>query len=330
MIITRTPFRVSFFGGGTDYEPYYSRHGGVIVGASFHRYCYITCRPLPPFFEYKTRVAYSLIECVNEPREIKHPSIRGCLTYLGVRDGLQIHHEGDLPARSGLGSSSAFTVGMLLALHTLRHEMPTRRMLADQAIEVEQKVIGENVGIQDQILAAHGGMQVIDISPNGDYEVSPMILPPDYHDALEQHVLLGFTGLTRNATELAGAQIKMLKDNTSTMREIHDIARRALELFRQRAEFSKIGELLDASWRVKRTLANGLSNDSIDQMYEAARKAGAFGGKLMGAGGGGFVMFLAPPYRHLQIQEALPGIRVWVPFRFEKGGAQVIFHTDEQ
>ncbi len=330
MIITRTPFRVSFFGGGTDYRAWFSKNGGFVLGTTFQRYCYISCRPLPPFFEYKTRVVYSQTECVNDPTEIRHPAIRGCLTYLRMKDGLEIHHDGDLPARSGLGSSSAFTVGFLLSLHALRHRMPTKRDLADEAIKIEQEILKENVGIQDQILAAHGGMCAIRIDRNGDYEVSPVILSPDYVQTLEGHILLGFTGLTRNATDFAGAQIQRIQNGDSSMKEIHSMAHEALDLFASGADFSKIGALLHKSWQVKRSLANGITTRGMDDLYEAARNAGAYGGKLLGAGGGGFIMFIAPPDRHSQIKQALGEIKVWVPFKLDRAGAQVIFHTDEK
>jgi D-glycero-alpha-D-manno-heptose-7-phosphate kinase len=329
MIITRTPFRVSFFGGGTDYRPWFSQHGGLVVGTTIQRYCHIFCRRLPPFFEYKTRIVYSKIELVRKVSEILHPSIRGCLTHLKIDDGLEIHHDGDLPARAGLGSSSAFSVGFLLSLHALRHKMPTKRELANEAIEVEQNLLKENVGIQDQIWAAHGGFNAIQITRDGHYEIIPILLPPNYIDNLEQHVLLGFTGLTHLASELAGVQMKKIESGKSQMREIHSIAQTALDQFRANADISKIGELLDQSWRVKRSLADGITSSDIDAAYNAARKAGAYGGKVLGAGGGGFIMFMAPPDRHERIKEALRHIKVWVPYRIDRTGAQVIFHTDE-
>jgi len=330
MIITRTPFRLSFFGGGTDYPAWFKEHGGLVVGTTFQRYCYISCRPLPPFFEYQTRVVYSRTELVSKNQDIQHPAIRGCLKYLGVENGLEIHHDGDLPARSGLGSSSSFTVGFLLGLHALRHEMPTRKDLADQAILVEQEVLQESVGIQDQIFAAHGGMRIIRIERDGDYIVEPLILPPDYSTALEQHVLLGFTGITRFATDLAKNQIDQIQQGKSPLDEIQGIAEEAVKLFGSHADLPKIGELLDKNWKLKRSIAPGVSNDSIDDLYATAKKAGAYGGKIMGAGGGGFIMFFAPPYRHEEIKKALSKIRVWVPFKCDHTGAQVIFHNDEQ
>ena len=328
MIITRTPFRLSFFGGGTDYNAWFSEHGGLVVGTTFRRYCYISCRKLPPFFDYKTRAVYSRTELVKENHEIQHPAIRGCLSHLGIQDGLEIHHDGDLPARSGLGSSSTFTVGFLLGLYAMRHEMPTKKNLADQAIKVEQDVLRENVGIQDQIFAAHGGLRAINIDRKGDYEVNSLILPPDYLQALEEHVLLGFTGQTRDATHMAGAQIEKIQRGNSCMSEIHSIAQEALQLFEAKADLPRIGKLLDASWRIKRSITTGISNDQIDDLYEAGLNAGAYGGKLLGAGGGGFIMFLAPPCNHQRIKDALPGVKVWVPFKMDQSGAQVIMHTD--
>jgi D-glycero-alpha-D-manno-heptose-7-phosphate kinase len=329
MIITRTPFRLSFFGGGSDYNAWFSEHQGLIIGTTFHRYCYISVRPLPPFFDYKTRVVYSKTELINDENEIDHPSVRGCLSHMAIQEGLEVHHDGDLPARSGLGSSSSFTVGFLLALQALRHEMPTQKSLAEQAIYVEQQVLKENVGIQDQIFAAYGGMRMIRIDRDGSFDAAPLILPPDYLKALEDHILLGFTGQTRIASALAGEQIARIKQGTSNIHEIHEIAKEAAELFQKKADLAQIGELLDRTWKVKRSLSNNVSDAEMDDLYEAGRRAGAYGGKLLGAGGGGFFMFLAPPYRHEQIRKALSRVKVWVPFRFDKTGAQVIFHNDE-
>ncbi|MFN0118245.1 MAG: kinase, partial [Elusimicrobiota bacterium] len=264
MIISRTPYRLSFFGGGTDYSAWSDKHGGLIIGSTFARYCYISCRFLPPFFEHKTRVVYSLIESVKNHTEIKHPAVRGCLSFLSFNQGLEIHHDGDLPARSGLGSSSSFTVGLLNALYGLRGEMRTKRHLADNAIFVEQKLLNEHVGIQDQILSSHGGLNIIEIGENSTYRVSPLILPFDYKLGLESHVLLGFTGLTRFASDIAGVQVKSIEKGETRMGEIHAIAKEALELFRSQADFRKIGDLLHKSWEIKRSLAKNVSNDDID------------------------------------------------------------------
>lgn len=329
MIITRTPFRISFFGGGTDYQPWFSQHGGLVVGTTFQRFCYISCRLLPPFFEYKTRILYSRTETVNRNNQIQHPAIRGCLQFLGIEDGLEIHHDGDLPARSGLGSSSAFTVGFLLALHVQQHRMLTKRDLANKAIKVEQDVLKENVGIQDQILTSHGGMLAIQIDRSGSYETTPIVLSPDYRHAFEEHILLGFTGFTRDATKLSGIQMEGIREGKVDMSEIHSIAQEGWNFLMKQADFTELGKLLDDSWSLKRGLVSGITNSFVDELYKRAKKTGAYGGKLLGAGGGGFMMFLAPPSQHQRIKEALKEIKVWVPFKMNQSGAQVVFHTDE-
>lgn len=331
MIITRTPYRLSFFGGGTDYKPWYEENGGIIVGCSFSQYCYISLRKLPPFFEHKTRIVYSKIEQVNDNRDLVHPSVKGCLEYLQVHEGIEIHHDGDLPARSGIGSSSSFTAGLLLALHTLRNKMVTKRTLAEQAIHVEQEVIKESVGIQDQILVAHGGLQIIEMGPGPRFNVQPLIIPRDYRAEFEKHVLLGFTGQSRTASDVAEGQVNNIKSGKSTgqLSEIHSIAKEGLRSLATCKDMSTIGKLFDQTWQIKRRLSDGVSSDEIDGIYNTAVKAGAYGGRLMGAGGGGFFVFLAPPERHAAIREALNGrIRVWVPFKIDESGAQVLLHNE--
>lgn len=332
MIITRTPFRLSFFGGGTDYPAWYSRNEGLVIATTFSQYCYITCRRLQPFFDYKSRVVYSKMETVQEHKDIEHPAIRGCLEYLNVEAGLEVHHDADLPARSGIGSSSTFTVGLLHALHGLRHEMPTNQQLAEEAIEVEHGLLNENVGIQDQIMAAYGGLRLIEMGPpcgEKKYHVTPLILPPEYLASLEKYILLGFTGITRFSSEIAEEQIQKMETGEVDFKELLSITKEALHLLRNTEDFEKIGRLLHQSWLIKRSLTNKVSNHLIDSLYKTGLRAGAFGGKLLGAGGGGFMMFFAPPERHNRIKEALPQIRVWVPFKMEMQGAQVIFHNDD-
>jgi D-glycero-alpha-D-manno-heptose-7-phosphate kinase len=330
MIITRTPYRLSFFGGGTDYRPWFEKNEGIVISSAMARYCYLNVRHLPPFFEHKTRVVYGKTELVSSNQKITHSSVRECLRYMKVQDGLEIHHVGDLPARSGIGSSSSFTVGFLHALHALRYEMVTKRELADEAIKVEQEKIKEDVGIQDQIMAAHGGFQVIKMGPGNRYTVTPLILPPEYLTALEEHVMLAFTGVERNSNQFAKAQIHNIKQGTSLIHlsEIQAIARSGLDLFAKKTNLEEIGSLLDQSWRVKRQIAKGITNDSIDELYATAKKNGVFGGKLMGAGGGGFIMFLAPPHKHETIKKALSHIKVWVPFQIDTLGSQVLFQND--
>ena len=329
MIITRTPYRVSFFGGGTDYNSWYREKTGLVVTAAIDKYCYISLRPLPPYFDHKTRAVYSKVESVTNNEDIQHPAIMHCLKYMNMTDGLEIHHDGDLPARSGIGSSSSFTVGFLNAIHALRYQMVTRDQLAREAIEVEQVQIKEAVGIQDQIIAAHGGFQAIKMGPGDHYEASPIILPPDYMREFERNVMLGFTGIHRTAAEYAEEQIQNIQSGSSSkpLNEILAIAEEGLSLFRNQSSFASIGALLDKSWQMKRKLGSNVTNPFIDQAYEAAIKAGAYGGKLLGAGGGGFMMFMAPPERQAAIRAELKKINVWVPFKIAPVGSQVVFHS---
>jgi len=327
MIISKTPYRLSFFGGGTDYNSWFETHGGLTISTTFSKYCYITVRKLPPFFEHKTRVSYSKEELVKNHNDILHPAVKNSLKYLNINTGLEIHHDGDLPARSGIGSSSSFTVGMLHALYALEGRMVSRKKLADDAIYVEQVLSAENVGVQDQIISSFGGLQIIEMGPENNYTVTPLILPRDYKTELENHILLGYTGLSRIASESAKEQIDNIKNgiNFSKVNEIYSISIDALNLFRQHESFEKIGKLLDQSWNIKKTLTSSISNDLIENTYTTALKNGAYGGKLLGAGGGGFIMFLAPPEKHLQIKNALKEMKVWIPFHFEENGSQIIF-----
>jgi D-glycero-alpha-D-manno-heptose-7-phosphate kinase len=329
MIITKTPYRLSFFGGGTDYRPWFEKNGGTIIASTIARYCYISIRQLPPFFEHKSRAVYSDVEMVESNSEFSHPSIKNCLSYLKIEEGLEIHYDGDLPSRSGIGSSSTFTVGLLNGLHALQYEMRSNKQLAAEAIHVEQNLIQEEVGIQDQIMASYGGLRIIEMGPGVGYSVKPLFVAPDYLKALEDHILLGFSGISRFSMGFAKAQIDNIENGESNerLRTIQSLAEEALVLFREHACLEDIGRLLDKSWSMKRKLTKGMSNDIIDDVYETAKKKGAFGGKLMGAGGGGFFMLLAPPHKHDAIKAALPNIKVWVPFKMDQDGSQVIFHN---
>ena len=329
MIITRAPYRVSFFGGGTDYNAWFERHGGLVINSSFARYCYITIRKLPPFFAHKGRIVYSQTEYVKKVEEIKHPSIRNCLKYLDMDCGLEIHHDGDLPAWSGIGSSSSFTVAMLLALKTMRGGVIDKYSLARDAIFVEQTLSAENVGIQDQIASSWGGMQVIEAGPGKEFRSSSLELGEDYKRYLEQHILLGFSGQTRLASINAKGQVERISrgEVDSQMLELFSIAEEGLQAFKQEASANIIGELLRKSWLVKRSLTDQISNAHLDKIFEAGIFAGAWGGKLLGAGGGGFFMFIVPPEKQERLKEKLGDqIRVWIPFKFENEGAQVVFY----
>ena len=329
MIITRTPYRLSFFGGGTDYNPWFEEYGGLVLAVGLAHYCYLTVRYLPPFFEYRSRVVYGKEENVMSNKDIHHPSVRGCLDFLNISDGVEIHHDGDLPARSGLGSSSSFTVGLLNALYSLKQRMRSPRQLAEEAIDIEQNWLNECVGVQDQIMAAHGGFRIIKLGPGMNWNIVNMLLPSEYTKSLEDHLLLGFSGLSRTAEQHARKKVENIKKGKTIdeLQSIKALAEEALQAFQKQVGFDEIGRLLDKSWHLKRRLADGVSTDWMDDLYQTALRNGAFGGKLMGAGGGGFFFFLAPPNKHQQIRDALSQIKVWVPFKIDKTGSQVIFYN---
>jgi D-glycero-alpha-D-manno-heptose-7-phosphate kinase len=326
MIITRTPFRISFFGGGTDYPAWYLEHGGLVLATTIDKYCYITCRHLPPFFEHKHRIVYSHIENVREIAEIQHPAARAVLDWLKVEDGLEIHHDGDLPARSGLGSSSSFTVGLLHAIRALRGQYVSKDELASQAIHVEQKVIQENVGSQDQISAAFGGLNRIEFRQNGSFDVAPVITAPDRCADLQGHLMLFFTGVSRIASEVAKAKIDNLKNRVVELKTMHAMVDEAIAILQDRhTPINAFGELLDRSWQLKRSLSDRVSTPDIDTLYGAAREAGATGGKIIGAGGGGFLLLFVQPELQLRVRERLHGL-VYVPFKFENSGSRVVLY----
>ncbi len=325
MIISRTPFRISFFGGGTDYPVWYQEEGGAVLATTIDKYSYITCRYLPPFFEHKTRIAYSIIERVKANEEIKHPAVRGVLHYLKMDHGVEIHHDGDLPSRTGLGSSSAFTVGLLHALKALRQIMPTKMELAKEAIKVEQEILKENVGCQDQVMAAHGGLCRVDFHPNHDIHVTPIILSRDRLRHFQNHLLLYFTGFSRNASEIAQEQIGLTKHRKNELHAIFKMVQEGVSILTRENNLVDFGLLLHEAWKIKRSLTSKISTPVIDEVYESARRAGAIGGKLLGAGGGGFLLLFAKPEDQPTVKEALRGL-LRVPFSFETIGSQIIFY----
>lgn len=326
MIITRTPFRVSLFGGGSDYPAWYRQHGGSVLGFAINRYCYISVRRLPPFFDHKHRIVYSYIENVKELSEIKHPVVRAVLTEMGIREGLEIHHDGDLPARSGLGSSSSFTVGLLHALHALAGRYRGQRELADEAIHVEQDVIKENVGSQDQILAAYGGFNRVNFHCDGGYEVAPVILRRDRLRELQSHFMLIFSGLSRYASEIAAEQIANFDRHTRQVHRMMSLVNEAVDVLGgPNRDLREIGELLHETWMLKRELATSVSTPAIDGLYEAARSAGAIGGKLLGAGGGGFVLLFVEPAKQPAVRRALKEL-IEVDFKIEGAGTRVVVY----
>jgi D-glycero-alpha-D-manno-heptose-7-phosphate kinase len=325
MIITRTPLRVSFFGGGTDYPAWFREHGGAVLATTIDKYLYLHCRYLPPFFDFRSRIVWSQIEVVQKPDEIKHPAIRGILQWLKIEEGVEIHHHGDLPARTGLGSSSSFSVGLLHALHALRGELVSKRRLAEEAIYVEQQVLCENVGVQDQIQSAFGGLNRIDIHADGSFEVSPLAVRADRLAGLQKHMLLLYTGLSRTASEIAAEQVSTMGAKTAELKAMRAMVDEGEKILVGNGELRDFGRLLDESWKLKRTLSSKIAPAFVNEIYETARRAGAEGGKLLGAGGGGFMLIFVPPERRAAVLKAL-GKLLPVPFQFERGGTQIVFY----
>jgi D-glycero-alpha-D-manno-heptose-7-phosphate kinase len=326
MIITRTPFRISFFGGGTDFPAWFKENGGAVLSTTIDKYCYITCRYLPPFFEHRHRIVYSKIENVLNVDEIEHPAVRGILSDLGMTDGIEIHHDGDLPARSGLGSSSSFTVGLLHAIHALRGRMSSKERLAFEAIRIEQDVLKENVGCQDQVAVAHGGLNRIDFMKNGGHVVRPVICTRDRIAALEDRLMLFFTGVSRFGSEIAEQQIANIGRSAANLERMKEQVDTGIGILSDPdADIDGFGHLLDEAWRQKKQLSDRISTAMIDEIYARARAAGAIGGKILGAGGGGFILFFVPPNRKSAVLDALKDL-THVPFEFERDGSQVVYY----
>ncbi len=325
MIISRTPFRVSFLGGGTDYPGWYREHGGAVLATTIDKYCYITCRYLPPFFEHKSRIMYSKIECVQSNKDIEHPSVRETLKYMNIQEGIEIHHDGDLPARAGLGSSSAFTVGLLNALYGLKRKMSSKEDLAKEAIHVERDLLSENVGSQDQVQSSFGGLNHIEFLKNGQFNVFPIVLKHERLQSFQDHLLLYFTGFSRFASDIAKEQIDSIAKKQNELKAMGQMVGEGLKILTGDASLLEFGKLLHESWTLKRNLTNRISTPAIDQIYEEARRAGAVGGKLLGAGGGGFVLLLVEPGKQQKVKDVLQKLLL-VPFQFENTGTQVVFY----
>lgn len=325
MIISRTPFRISFFGGGTDYPGWFQQHGGAVLSTSFDKYCYITCRELPPFFDHKYRIAYSRVEHASEINDVEHPAIRAVLAEMGLDQGLEIHCDADLPARSGLGSSSSFVVGMLHSLHALSGRRVTKEWLAKEAIRIEQDVLRENVGSQDQAASAFGGLNRILFHKDGGLTVEPVVLPEQRKEEFSNHLMLFFTGFSRIASEVAKSKVANLDKKSEELHRMRRMVDDAIEILCSSADIRAIGELLHTAWEHKRSLSDQVSNSRIDAMYARARQAGAIGGKLLGAGGGGFMLLCVEPEKQLAVRQAL-GELIHVPFKFESSGSQVIYY----
>jgi D-glycero-alpha-D-manno-heptose-7-phosphate kinase len=330
MVITSTPLRISFFGGGTDYPVWYRENGGSVLSTTIDKRCFITCRWLPPFFEYHSRISYTKVENVANNDAIQHPSVRACLQFLGIDEGVEIHHIADLPARTGLGTSSAFTVGLLLGLYALKNQMRDKISLAGEAIHVEQTLLKEAVGVQDQVSAAHGGFNRINFHTDGSIEVNRILTEASRLAELEQHLALFFTGFSRTASEIAHEQIKMTphkKQELGAMLQLVDEAESIITS--PNTPLDEFGRLLHEGWQIKRTLTQKISNASIDEIYQAGLSAGALGGKLLGAGGGGFMLFFVPPERREALRARLKKL-LCVPFAFSNRGSYVTVYEPEE
>ena len=329
MIISRTPFRISFFGGGTDYPAWYRQHGGAVLAATINKYCYLTCRYLPPFLEHRIRVVYSKIELCHKVDEIVHPSVRETLRYLEIDRGIEIHHGGDLPGRSGMGSSSSFTVGLLHGLYALKGRVIGKKQLAEESIHLEQNVLKETVGSQDQVCAAYGGVNKISFLQNGDFSVQPMTLARERLEELNSHLMLLYPGIKRTASDVASSYAAATKERSALLTKVHDCVDRSCEILNGKNDLAAFGELLHEAWLAKRALSDKVSNAQVDGLYAEARSAGAFGGKLLGAGGGGFVLLFVPPAKQAKVRRQLNRL-IHVPFKFEFSGSQIIFYDLEE
>ncbi|MBM4048357.1 MAG: kinase [Planctomycetes bacterium] len=329
MIISRTPFRISFFGGGTDYPAWYRQHGGAVLATTINKYCYLTCRYLPPFFEHRIRVVWSKTETCHNVDEITHPAVREVLRFLNIDRGIEVHHDGDLPARSGMGSSSAFTVGLLHALYALKGHIPSKRQLAEESIHVEQERLKETVGSQDQVLAAYGGFNHITFLKSGEFSVKPMTLSPERIHELNAHLMLFFTGIKRTASDVAGSYVNGIERRTQQLRTMKDMVDEGISILSSGERITRFGKLLHEAWQAKRSLSAKVSNADVEQIYRDARSAGAVGGKLIGAGGGGFMLLFVPPARQAKVKDRLSKL-IYVPFKFESSGSQIIFFDPEE
>ncbi len=327
MIISRTPFRISFFGGGTDYPVWYRQEGGAVLSCAIDKYCYITGRYLPPFFsEHKTRIVYSKIESVMSNDQIEHRAVRAALKFLKITAGVEIHHDGDLPARSGIGSSSSFTVGLLNTLHAMKHRMMSKMELAEQSIHVERHILKEAVGSQDQTIAAFGGLNKILFSQNDKILVEPVILPPEKMINFQDHLLLYFTGFSRFACEIAKEQIRETRNRAKELHQMRSMVNEGLSILTGPRQVNQFGKLLHEAWRLKKSLTDRITTPAIDQIYSAGLRAGATGGKLLGAGGGGFILFFVKPEKQKHFKAKMKKL-LEIPFRFDFSGSQIIFYN---
>lgn len=327
MIISKTPFRMSFFGGGTDLKEFYEENSGAVISSTFDKYCYVTVRHLPRFFDYKNQITYSKIERVKGVDDIEHPLVRNSMKYLDMHE-LIVTYDADLPARTGLGTSSSFAVGLLNAFHSLKGKQKDKKTLADEAIYVERVLCNEAGGLQDQIAASFGGLNRIDFNANG-YTVKPIDISKERKDMLNDNLLLYFTGFSRFSADIQSDTKKNMKDNTERLIKMRDMVDEAEDILcNEERDLDDFGRLLDESWKLKRQTGNKISTGEIDKIYERAMNNGALGGKLLGAGGGGFMLFYVPQDKQAQIKKEFNDLLL-VPFRFEDEGTSIIYDAPE-
>ena len=328
MIITKTPFRMSFFGGGTDIAAFFKEYGGAVLSTTFDKYCYVIVRHLPRFFEYSTELSYSKIERVTCVDDILHPAIRNAMKMLDMYE-IRLTYEADLPARSGLGTSSSFAVGMLNAFHCLKGKYAGKKQLADEAIYLERDLCKEEGGWQDQIAAAFGGMNRIEFNKDGTYDVRPIIIHPDRKRQLNDNLLMFFTGFTRFSSEIQKTNQQGYFEKVKQLKQMYELVDAAETLLEDdHSNLDEFGTLLDVTWRLKRQTGKAITTNSIDLLYEKGMEAGALGGKLLGAGGGGFLIFYVRPEKKKAVMEAMKEL-LYIPFRFEENGTQVIHYSPE-
>ncbi len=326
MIITRTPFRMSFFGGGTDFSEFYNKYGGSVISTTFDKYCYISTRHLPRFFDYSNQLTYSKIETFDSIEDIEHPLIKNVMKYLDMHE-IRLSYDADLPAKSGLGTSSSFAVGMLNAFHVLKGEFASKKQLADEAIFVERVLCNEAGGVQDQIAASFGGFNRIDFTPEG-YRINPIIMSQERKRALNERLLLFFTGIARYSFEIQKNMELAIKNKEENLLEMLSLVDEAQSILTSQKPLEEFGQLLNYTWRLKRGITSGISTGTIDQLYERALKAGALGGKLLGAGGGGFLLLYVEPEKRNVILKELKDL-VYISFSFETEGTKVIYYEHE-
>lgn len=329
MVISRTPYRISFFGGGTDFPEWYLKNGGEVLASTIDKYIYISCRYLPPFFEHRFRVSYSKIEECKSVEQIEHPAVREILKFLSIKGDLEIHYDGDLPKRSGMGSSSSFSVGLLNALYAYKGMFVSKQQLATESIHLEQKIIKEIVGSQDQVSAAYGGFNHIKFLQNGEIEVHPMTISQDRFAELNSNFMLLYTSIMRTSDDVTKTYVNAIQEKEKQLSLMSQMVEEAKSILFSNRPIAEFGSLIHEAWQVKRSLSDLVSNSEIDCMYEQARKAGAIGGKLTGAGGGGFLLLFVPPERHANVKENLKQF-IQVPIKMENHGSQIIFYNMQQ